>query len=156
MSAPYFTKEIKQKLRAMGENEFTCKDEHRIYMTKSKRTGFSAIDHVWLKSVPCPEGKKREVVVVAFEITKDLDNLWYTKKMKGDITNLRLTNASLGVLVIPCIEKLKEQATKRKGGKKWLEGINDYIKALLRIAEPMKVDVWCYDHEKGFRYFLTA
>jgi len=151
-----FTTEVKQKLRDVGQRDLECKNEYRVPIGKR----YSSVDYVWLKKVPCPKSEKtpsgeKKVVAVAFEITKDISTLWNTKKMKGDIVNLQLTNASLGVLVIPCREKLKEQANALGGGaERWLEGINDYIEALLSIARPMKVEVWCYDQEKEeFHYF---
>lgn len=89
--------------------------------------------------------RKKQVVIVAFEITKDITTLWNAKKMKGDITNLRLSNASLGVLIIPTMEKLREQAEKVKGGEKWIKGIREYLDSLKEIAKPMKIEVWSYD-----------
>ena len=145
-----FTKEVKQKLADMGKDEFICKNEYRVFIGEKRvKHGWSAIDHVWLKNIPHPGEKPSQVVVVAFEITKDIATLWNTKKMKGDITNLRLSNASLGVLIIPTIDKLKEQARKIKGGEKWIEGIHEYLNALKKIAEPMKIEFWSYDEQGG-------
>lgn len=54
-----FTKRFKRKLANMGgEYNFTCKNEHRIYLSeKRSKHGCSVIDHVWLKDIPYPGGK---------------------------------------------------------------------------------------------------
>ena len=115
---------------------------------------FSAIDFVWLKKIPYPSKEEKKVVVAAFEITKDLTSVWNMKKMKGDIVNLQLCNAALGVLIIPCENSLKEQAN-AVSGNTWLAGINDYIQALIDIAKPMKIEVWTFDRKKNtFDKFL--
>ncbi|MGQ9642175.1 MAG: hypothetical protein ACUVUF_08710 [Candidatus Bathycorpusculaceae bacterium] len=139
-----FNEEVKQKLKTLGESKgFECKDEFRVWIGNR----YSSIDHVWLKEIPYPKPPpkdRKKIVIVAFEITKDLNNLWNSKKMKGDLINLRLSNASLGVLIIPSMETLRKQAEKRKG-EKWLEGLQQYLESLIAIAKPMEVEVWFYD-----------
>lgn len=145
-----FTDEAKRKLQAMGEKEFECKNEYRVPIGKR----FSYIDYVWLKQIPHPDIEDKKVVVAAFEITKNLTSVWDMKKMKGDIVNLQLSNASLGVLIIPCLEDLRKQA-QSVGGESWLIGIKDYFQALVDIARPMKIEVWVFYNDKGkFEKFL--
>ena len=146
---PNFTDKAKRKLKDMGK-EFECKNEYRVPIGKR----FSAIDFVWLKKIPYPSKEEKKVVVAAFEITKDLTSVWNMKKMKGDIVNLQLCNAALGVLIIPCENSLKEQANAISGNT-LLAGINDYIQALIDIAKPMKIEVWTFDRKKNtFDKFL--
>jgi len=143
-----FTNEAKKKLEEMGK-EFECQNEYRVQIGKR----FSCIDYVWLKKIPHPNGEKK-VVVVAFEITKDLSKVWDMKKMKGDIVNLQLSNAPLGVLVIPCREELNKQA-EALDANTWLAKIDDYLEALKDIGKPTKVEVWCFDQTKGELFLFT-
>ena len=66
--------------------------------------------------------------------------------MKGAVGNLRLSSAALGVLVIPTLNVLEEQA-KEHGtpAEKWLAKLPSYLTALRMIAFPMKLEVWSYD-----------
>jgi len=144
-----FNNDAKILLRAMGENSgFECKDEYRLRIEGIERP-IAYIDHVWLMKVPHPSGlSQRPFPVVAFEITKDLSTLWNMKKMKGDIENLRLSNAVLGVLVIPTVGHLKSQAEKfGSGAETWVNNLEGYLQALKSIIFPLRLEVWCLDQQ---------
>jgi hypothetical protein len=108
-----FNNDAKILLKALRQNAgFDCKDEYRLRIEGLERP-IAYINHVWLTKVPHPSGlSQRHFPVVAFEITKDVSTLWNMKKIKGDIENLRLSNAVLGVLFIPAVGDLKSQAEK--------------------------------------------
>ena len=144
-----FNHDAKNLLKTMGQNAgFDCKDEYRLRIEGLERP-IAYIDHVWLIKVPHPSGlSQRRFPVVAFEITKDVSTLWNMKKMKGDIENLRLSNAVLGVLVIPTVGDLKSQAEKvGSGAETWVNNLEGYLKALKSIIFPLRLEVWCFDQQ---------
>jgi hypothetical protein len=127
-----------------GQHGFKHKNEYRLRISVLDKP-IAYIDHVWLKEVPYPRGASKDVPVVAFEITKDLSTLWTTKKMKGDIENLRLCSAALGVLIIPTIDTLKTQAEKLgSGASTWLKNLTRYIESLKKIASPLTLEIWYF------------
>ncbi|MEM3697526.1 MAG: hypothetical protein QXQ94_08535 [Candidatus Bathyarchaeia archaeon] len=145
-----FENAVKNLLTQMGKNAgFSCKNEYRLRINGLSRY-IAYIDHVWLEKVPHPLGHSREIPVVAFEITKDISTLWNMKKMKGDIENLRLSNAALGVLVIPTLDDLKSQAKNYgTGSETWLENLESYLRALKMIGFPLRLEIWCFDIQRN-------
>jgi len=140
----------KQLLTQMGKSAgFNCKNEYRLKIEGYNRY-VAYVDHVWLAKVPHPFGYSRDFAIVAFEITNDLTALWNMKKMKGDVENLRLSGASLGVLVIPTVDALKGQAEKLGyGSTTWLANLKSYLEVLKKIAFPLRLEVWCFDHKNN-------
>jgi len=80
--------------------------------------------------------------MVAFEITTAINKLADLKKMKGDLTNLRLSQASLGIVIVP-----KEMFKRNPpyGWKNFVSRMDDYLENLKKIASPMNVEIWDVD-----------
>jgi hypothetical protein len=142
----------KKLLKQIGQNAgFSCENEHRLKMEGLGRY-VAYIDHVWLEKVPHPSGLSiRTFPVVAFEITTNLGRLWNMKEMKGDVENLRLSSAALGVLIIPTLDALKKEGEEKKwlGAETWLRNLDNYLKALKMMAFPLRLEVWCFDQKNN-------
>lgn len=152
-----FNNDARNSLKIMGQNAgFDCKNEYRLRIEGLERP-IAYIDHVWLTRVPHPSGlSERHVPVVAFEITKDVSTLWNMKKMKGDIENLRLSNATIGVLVIPTVGDLEGQAKRfGSGAETWVKNLTSYLKALKSIVFPLRLEVWCFDQQNKKFWLCT-
>jgi len=138
MSAPT-DREVKKGLKKIGETlGFSCKNEYELIVQEPWGI-LARIDHVWFKKIPILE---QNIPIVAFEITTTISKLWSKKLMKGDITNLRLSQAALGVLIIP---KEKWKQNPPPGWENWVWRIDGLLENLKKIASPMRVEIWDLD-----------
>jgi len=132
-------KEVKKWLSIIGKaNGFQCKNEYEILMQEPWGI-LAKIDHVWLKRIPILD---QDIPVVAFEITRSIGKLWNKKMMKGDLTNLRLSQASIGVLVVP-VERWKQEPP--HGYDLFVNRMDDYLVTLTKVAAPMRLELWDLD-----------
>ena len=138
MSIPT-VKEVKKALSIIGKaHGFLCENEHKI-MAEQPWGILAIIDHVWFKRIPILE---QNIPVVAFEITTTISKLWTMKLMKGDLTNLRLLQASCGVLIVPK-ERWKENPP--QGYENFVNRMENYLETLKKIASPMRLELWDLD-----------
>jgi hypothetical protein len=127
------TKTVKQALKKIGERAgFTCKNEYRVMFPSFKRP-FAYVDHVWMKEEPF---QTQEIPMVSFEINVNPKYLGNSKKLKGDIMNLRLVNAAIGYLVVPYDRAKKEL---KDIWPSWTNDLESYLDRVVEMAKPSRV-----------------
>lgn len=126
------TKKVKDALEKIGKKSgYSCKNEYRIKMTPFKKA-FAYIDHVWMKEEPF---QMKEIPIVAFEINVNPKYLGDTKKLKGDIMNLRLANAAIGYLIVP-YERAKKQL--KNIWPSWTNDLESYLERIVEMVDPLE------------------